>query len=247
MLPFLYSFFHTETSDRTEKGLVQIPKDKGEWPESWRKIEYKKYSLFKPIPLPKIGSFLFDEILSKRRSSEGHILNNSISVSGLSHILRCGYGLQGGAKEEKREANRTVPSGGQRYPLELYVFLFRKMEQCESGIYHYGIKDHALEPVILRLFSPEDILSFSPQQDWLKDTNGMICISGVFHRTVEKYGSRGYRYMLLEAGHVAQNMLLAGTEKKINMIPIGGVEENKIERALGFSSSKEKVMYTLFF
>jgi SagB-type dehydrogenase family enzyme len=74
----------------------------------------------------------------------------------------------------------------------------------------------------------------------------MICIASVFHRTIGKYGSRGYRYILLEAGHVAQNMLLAGTEKDMNIIPIGGVDEDVIERTLGLGSPKERVVYTLF-
>lgn len=246
MLPFLYNFFHNETTDRTEKGLVKIPKDRNDWPESWKKIEYKQYSLFKEILLPQTEGFFFKEILSRRRSSEGYILGNKLTLAKLSSILQCGYGLQGCTKEEKRETARTVPSAGGRYPLEVYVFLFKHLDACVPGIYHYNVKRHTLEPVKFFPFSREDIRSFSPQQEWLQDTNGMICIAGVFHRTIGKYGSRGYRFILLEAGHVAQNMLLAGTENGVNVIPIGGVDEDTIEKMLGFSSAKERIVYTLF-
>lgn len=246
MLPFLYNFFHNETTDRTEKGLVKVPKDSNLWPESWKKIEYKQYLLFKEIPLPRVEGALFEEILSKRRSSVGHILGNILTLSKLSYILQCGYGLQGGNKEDGREENRTVPSGGKRYPLEIYVFLFKPVDNCAPGIYHYGIKKHTLEPVRLAPFSYEEILAFSPQQEWLTDTNGMICITSVFQRTVGKYGSRGYRNILLEAGHAAQNMLLAGTEKGVNIIPIGGTDEEVMERMVGLSSLQERVVYTLF-
>ena len=75
----------------------------------------------------------------------------------------------------------------------------------------------------------------------------MICITSVFERVVEKYGSRGYRYMLLEAGHVAQNMLLAGTERGVNMIPIGACYEEPIEKKIGLISQNERLLYTLFF
>jgi SagB-type dehydrogenase family enzyme len=246
MYTFLYRFFHHETNDRTEKGLVNIPEDKESWPESWKRITCKRYALFRETVLPRTNGFLFEKILRNRRSSEGHIVGNSLTLFVLSYILQCGYGLQGGSQGEKREASRTVPSGGGRYPLEVYVLLFKPIDTCVSGIYHYSVKHHSLEPVVLAPIRREDISSMAPEQAWLQDTNGMICITSVFQRTVEKYGSRGYRYILLEAGHVAQNMLLAGTEKGVNIIPIGGVEADQIEKRLGLSGGEEGITYTLF-
>ncbi len=246
MHTFLYNFFHHETNDRTEKGLVSIPADKGRWPESWKTITCKRYSLFPEVELPETSGSLFEQLLRERRSSEGHIVGNILTLPVLAYILQCGYGLQGGSEGDQRKANRTVPSGGGRYPLEVYVFLFKPIGTCVSGIYHYSVKHHSLEPVALMPFTLEDIGSFAPEQAWLQDTNGMICITSVFQRTVEKYGSRGYRYILLEAGHAAQNMLLAGTEKGVNIIPIGGVEADKIEKKLGLSGEEEGVVYTLF-
>jgi len=242
---FLYNFFHNETNDRTEKGLVHIPKDVNEWPESWKKVVYKRYSLFKPIILSKEKGNFFKELLSKRKSGGDYFLNNKLTLSKLSYILQCGYGLQGGAKEEGREENRTVPSGGKRYPLEIYIFLFKQIDECEPGIYHYGVKGHTLEPIAFKHFSREEVLSISPKES-LQNAFGMICITSVFDRVTDKYGSRGYRYCLLEAGHVAQNMLLAGTENDVNMIPIGSLNEKEVEKILGLNSSNERVIYALF-
>lgn len=242
---FLYLFFHNETNDRSEKGLIAIPKDKEKWPLSWKKISYKEYSLFKPIPLIDIGG-RFWEILQKRRSNEGCILGNSITLEKIAFILKCGYGLQTSSKLSDRPENRTVPSAGKMYPLEVYLFLFQDTDGYKSGIYHYGIQGHVLEPVMFTEFSQEKIHSFCPQES-VKNSQGMICLTSVFGRTTEKYGSRGYRYILLEAGHVAQNILLAGTEQKINFLPIGGSNEDTIEEFIGLGSSLERVVYTLFF
>ncbi len=244
MTAFLYNFFHNETNDRTEKGLISIPEDKNDWPDSWKKIEYKHYSTFKSIVLPKSNGALFKELLVKRRSSEGYMLDNNITLSALSYILQCGYGLQGGTKEEGREESRTVPSGGKRYPLEVYVYLFKRVNECKPGVYHYGVKSHTLEPIFFKDFSYEDISLFTPQK-WLHDSVGMISVTSVFSRTIEKYGSMGYRLILLEAGHVAQNMILAGTEKGINIIPIAGINSEEIEKVIGLGS-RERVVYTLF-
>jgi SagB-type dehydrogenase family enzyme len=166
-------------------------------------------------------------------------------LSNLAYILKCGYGLQGNSENESRRENRTVPSGGKRYPLEIYVFLFKEIDGCKEGIYHYGILRHTLEPILIKRFSKSDIMALTPFE-WLQGANGMICITSVFGRAVNKYGSRSYRYILIEAGHAAQNMLLAGTENAIDMIPIAGVNESEIERILGLSSLQERAVYALF-
>lgn len=242
---FSHYFFHNETNDRGEKGMVHVPTDRSLWPAAWTKIDYKQYSLFPSIRLPQQRSFFFDEILAKRWSSTGSVDGNVITQDALSYIFQCGYGLQGSQKSGRQE-NRTVPSAGKRYPLEIYSFLFQTIETLHPGVYHYAVKEHSLEPVLKTSFSRETIDSFS-SMEWLSGANGMIVLTGVFSRVAMKYGSRGYRYILLEAGHVAQNMLLAGTEKQINMIPLGGVNEEVIEEYMGLNTLDERVVYVLSF
>lgn len=246
MRTFLDHFFHNKTNDRTEGGLVCIPTDRNDWPEAWKKIEYKNYNIFDSIGLPFVEGNLFNQVLSQRRSSGKYVLDNKLTLEAVSYILRCGYGLQSrdANHDKERGENRTVPSGGKRYPLEVYIFLFKRMDGLKPGIYHYSVKDHALEPVSLRSFSSEDMTKFSPL-GCLKMMNGIVCLSSVFRRMSDKYGSRGYRYVLLEAGHVAQNMLLAGTERAVNLLPAGGVNESTLESAIGLNSD-EKVVYSLF-
>lgn len=244
MSVFLYNFFHNETNDKTEKGAVSIPADKTTWPVSWSVIKYKKYSLFKELELPKKEGYLLTQLLSKRTSEEKRILANVVTLPMLSYILQCGYGLQNHLEERKE--NRTVPSGGKRYPLELYLFLFKAIDNCQTGIYHYNVKNHSLEPVAIRAFSKKDITEFSSMEQ-LESSWGFFCITSVFERTIEKYGSRGYRYILLEAGHVGQSILLAATENNISMLPNGGANETVIENAIGLSGQGERVVYSIFF
>jgi SagB-type dehydrogenase family enzyme len=241
MPPFLYSFFHTETNDRSEKGLVHIPKDPKEWPESWSKIEYKEYLLRKPILLTNIEGSLI-ELLKKRETVRTpHATSHTLlTKEKLSYIFQCGCGL----RDQKTE-KRMAPSGGSRYPIETYLLLFREVDGLMPGVYHYGVRSHALEPLILRTFTKDEIRSCTPYE-WLYDAPGIICLSSVFKRSIEKYGSRGYRYILLEAGHIAQNMLLAGAEMQASMVPIGGVNEDLLESIIGLGSTHEKIVYTLY-
>lgn len=244
---FLFHFFHNETNDRTERGLVQIPEDAKDWPEEWKKIEYKQYRLFPPIALPKKDSALFDLLCCRRSGDGSHIPENRISPDILSTILRCGYGVRENKDDDVRLGERrTAPSAGALYPLEMYPVLFKDVGSLRPGVYHYGIREHALEPVVFGGLGREEIESIL-YREWLANTTGMICISAVFSRSTGKYGSRGYRYILLEAGHVAQNILLAGAENNVDIIPIGGVDEVGIERKIGLTDSNERIVYTLFF
>ncbi len=245
MSVFLYKFFHNKTNDRIEEGKTPIPDDMNEWPDSWKTVEYKYYNLFSPILLEKTDGIVWD-ITKNRRISGQRVNKNNITLEIISYLLRCGYGLQSIDEISGRKENRAVPSAGQRYPLELYVVFFKQVGECCGGVYHYNISSHALEPMF-KEHVPETLRNILTDQPSVSDAHGVICISAVFDRTVRKYGSRGYRYILLEAGHVAQNMLLAATEKEIALIPIGGSSEKVLEQLIGLNSRYEGAIYSLFF
>jgi SagB-type dehydrogenase family enzyme len=245
MSVFLYKFFHNKTNDRIEEGKTPVPDDMNKWPDSWKIVSYKTYHLFKAISLPVIDGDVW-KVANRRRVSRV-LMNNPINLVALSYILRCGYGLQTeNGIDNNQSEHRTVPSGGRRYPLEIYIILFKSVEGCEAGIYHYGVKSHVMEPVILEVI-PQTTIDLISMQEVIKGVRGIICMSAAFDRTIEKYGSRGYRYILLEAGHVAQNMSLAATEIGVTLIPIGGSSEKVIEHIIGLNDSQEGVVYTLFF
>lgn len=240
MSVFLYKFFHKKTNERSERDLVKIPDNKQDWPERWKTIEYKVYKMFKPIHLPRKGGLLYG-LLQERRSQGVSLGDNNPTQDTLSYILRCAYGLQ-----ENRGEHRTTPSAGQRYPLELYVLLFKDIQGISSGVYHYGVQRHELEPVTKTDMSEDVLKRFLPPH-FPQEPHGIICIAAVFDRITDKYGSRGYRHLFLEAGHVAQNAILAGTEEGVNFIPAGGCDELAIEEYLGLNSNQEGIIYPLFF
>lgn len=247
MSVFLYKFFHNKTNDRIEEGKIPVPDDMNKWPDSWKVIRYKNYKLFPIIKLPVVQGVLWS-LTQQRQSRKRPLPENRryVTLENLSYIIRSSYGLQTNSVVDERQEKRVVPSAGHRYPLEIYVLLFRDTVDLQAGIYHYGVKDHVLEPVRIAPFTTKEIDIFSAEVA-AKDANGVVCISAIFKRTIEKYGSRGYRYILFEAGHVAQNMLLAATEKDVALTPIGGSSERSFEHVIGLNSSYEGVVYTLFF
>lgn len=239
MKPFLYAFFHNETNDRSEKGLVSIPEDTKKWPKSWKEVEYKERSLSPAVSLHQVEGVI--KGVAGKRVSKREGVKNPVDLDSISYILQCGTGLRSATGEK-----RNAPSGGSRYPLETYLLLFKPVGGLRPGIYHYLVRTHALELIREKSFSAEEIYHLSPPYGWLAEAQGVICLSAVFHRSVQKYGSRAYRYILLEAGHIGQNMLLAGTERNVAIIPIGGFNEYVAEDMIGLGSSLEKIVYTIY-
>lgn len=244
MIHFLYTFFHNETNDRSEKGTIFIPDNDDEWPEVWKKIEYKTYpssSLIIPIVSPQGG--FWSNFLIKRSSTRARQQTQKVTFEQISYMLSCGYGLINHVGDEKR----SVPSAGSRYPLELYLALNSEVNTIPAGLYHYSVKEQLIEFITGGdQFSGEYFAKFSPYS-FLENKNGVIIITSVFPRIINKYGNRGYRYALLEAGHVAQNIILAGLEKGVDVVPIGGFNEDVAERALGIEGTDERVVYALYF
>ena len=77
----------------------------------------------------------------------------------------------------------------------------------------------------------------------LEQTAAVVFIGAVFWRTRFKYGQRGYRFALLEAGHVMQNLLLAATALEIPALPLGGFYDDRVDALLGLNGVDESALY----
>lgn len=70
-----------------------------------------------------------------------------------------------------------------------------------------------------------------------------MCITGMFWRTRFKYGVRGYRFVLLEAGHAMQNLCLAAAALDCPALPLGGFFDSEIDQVLGIDGLNEASLY----
>jgi SagB-type dehydrogenase family enzyme len=128
-----------------------------------------------------------------------------------------------------------------RYPLE-YYFLIQNSSEFKTGVYHYNIKEHALE--FLKELKESEIPFFSVYP-WVRESSCVMFVTGVFDRTMRKYGERGYRYILLEAGHVGQNIYLVGNAIGLSVRAVMGVNDIGVESFLGIDGIGESLVYNL--
>jgi len=137
---------------------------------------------------------------------------------------------------------KANPSGGGLHPLEPYLFV-RRVEGIETGLYHYHAGDHALEP--LTTMSDDDAHRLAKKlvagQEFFADAPVHVVLVARFGRTFWKYRNhaKAYRAIVLEAGHVSQNLYLAATEAGMGAYVTAAINEVDIERAFGLDPLRE--------
>ncbi|MCL2228072.1 MAG: SagB/ThcOx family dehydrogenase [Oscillospiraceae bacterium] len=210
------------------------------------KVSYKIYPNSKAVPLIKQNQTnqamkpSFVEVLATRKSTRSFSSSN-VDLSTLSQFLTLGCGHRDDAPAS---ISRTYPSAGGRFPIEIYIAILRS-DDIERGVYHYNVKDGALELIKSGDFS-QTLHKFYERQKLETDYPCLIFFSLVFNRTMGKYGERGYRYALLDAGHMGQNLYLVATYLGLGIVGFGqsGVSDKVIEDFLGIASSKESLVYS---
>lgn len=199
---------------------------------------------YKCFPTKKtydIASYLEDcpvkadlfETVKKRRSGRNYI-SYSISVNEIAHILHYSYGITKQMKIKDAEgvwSYRAVPSGGALYPLEIYFYL--NYSALPKGVYHYRPDKNSLE-LIREGDCMEDLrkVLFAEPNVNLPACSCILFISSVMDRILMKYGERGYRFILQEAGFVAEHMSLVCEAFGLSSCMIGSYLDEEVNSLL---------------
>lgn len=193
------------------------------------------------LPAPAQKSALVRIIESRRscrlyarekmtRAELGTLLGGACGITGSNQL---GPGIE--------SLLRAAPSAGALYPLELYLAT-QEIEGMEQGLHRYNLLDHSLEKLPINS-GMNEIAACLLDPKAVENANALILIVARFERTIKKYGPRGYRYILLEAGHIAQNLCLLATSQGLGSLCIGGFVDSKLNNALGFDCAKQGVVY----
>ena len=163
----------------------------------------------------------------------------------LSDALGLAYGL-GSLYDlgDGREVFRHLaPSAGGLYPLRLYVSVGRVLNLA-SGLYRYRPVDHALD-LLGRSPAPSELAPLMFGQTFVHEAGAVVLFAADFKRTLSKYGPRGYRYCLIEAGHVAQNLCLATNNRGLASVCLGGYSDTKVNASLQLDGRRIAVIYAV--
>jgi SagB-type dehydrogenase family enzyme len=193
---------------------------------------------FVSLPEPNLGSATLAGAVASRRSLRS-FGPRPLELNALATILHAGYGITA-TIDGTTQALRTVPSGGALYPLELYV-VGQRVEGLDPSLFHYDPLRHGLE--ILRPLESPAWSELSPYAAPLAESAAVVAITATFWRSRFKYGARAYRFALMEAGHVGQNLLLAAAALGVHAVPLGGFFDREVDALLGADGLYEASLY----
>jgi SagB-type dehydrogenase family enzyme len=158
-----------------------------------------------------------------------------------SHISQLLWATQGITQKDLGYEFRSTPSAGALYPVETYLSI-HNTEGIESGLYHYGVQKHELEQLKTGDFRLA-VVEAALDQDMAYSANVVFIWTAVFSRAKWKYRQRAYRYVYLDAGHIAQNLALAAVALGLGTCQIGALYDEKINTLLTIDGEEESVLY----
>lgn len=208
----------------------------------WNKkpVPYKEYPETRKVVMDKpsrCGDMsLFEAIL--RRKSLRRFVDSPLSLDALSCLLWASSGIQ---RKEMGFEFRTAPSAGGLYPIETYVIVHR-VEGIDQGVFHYHVRMHALEELKKGDFRPH-IAQAALGQAMCAQASIVIAWTALFERAAWKYRQRAYRYIYLDAGHMAQNLALAATSIGLGSCQVGAMFDNEVNDLLGVDGISESILY----
>jgi SagB-type dehydrogenase family enzyme len=171
------------------------------------------------------GTLTLEEALAQRRSIRSFD-DQLLTRAELGQLLWAAQGIT------SPSGLRTAPSAGALYPLEVYAV-------TPDGAYRYQPQGHQL---VLQVQGDvrSALAAAALSQSSVSDAPTVIVIAAVYARTAQKYGQeRSPRYVHLEAGHAAQNVLLQAVALGLGAVPIGAFYDEQVKEVLRLPADQQ--------
>jgi SagB-type dehydrogenase family enzyme len=180
------------------------------------------------LPEPRRDSaYSLERAFSQRRS----VREFERAPLALAELAQLAWAAQG---ERGPGARRTAPSAGALYPLELFV-VAGNVRDLPAGVYRYEPAAHRLV-LVAEGDRRRELAGPAWGQTWIADAPVILLVAGIERRTTGKYGSRGVRYVHMEAGHAAQNVLLQAAALGLGATVVGAFSDAAVRDAAGLET-----------
>lgn len=179
------------------------------------------------LPNPQTDGAVSVEAAIARRRSVRSFGSAPLTSDQVGQLLWSGQGITG---DDPRR--RAAPSAGGCHPLVFYV--------CQgSGVWRYHPRGHHLTRHRDR--DVRDLLARAAYgQACIAQAPGVLAVSAVFQRTTDRYQERGRaRYVPMDAGHAAQNLILQAVALDLVTVPIGAFDDAAVKRHLALPAEEE--------
>lgn len=201
---------------------------------------YKEYAGSPLIQLPTDVDFasLSLDVALKVRKSIRRYTNKPVTLEQLSYLVWAASGVQ---RVEQGYAFRTAPSAGGLFPIETYLVV-NNVSDLPKGLYHYRVAQHALETLRPGEHGA-DLAEAAMGQSTCTHSAFVFIWTSIFQRTRWKYGDRAYRYIYLDAGHIAENVALTAAAMGIGTCQIAAIFDDEVNEIIGVDGTEESAIY----
>jgi SagB-type dehydrogenase family enzyme len=237
----LYEIFHCNT----EICRYEIPSRKRDIARMEKspfleliRLDQKAYLTAKKVSFPKVPlETELDQNIIKSQITK-RFSTRTITLDQLGKLLYLSYGVTKELPDGKKL--RAVLSMDNLYPIEVYPIIFN-VDSLEEGIYHYNAKRHLLET--LKCEHVKNKLANSLlDKEIFENANALLMLTAIFKKVTLKYGDRGYRYVLLDAGHIIQNIYLLTSAMDIGFAVVREFIDDEINDLIGINGVNEAVI-----
>ena len=205
------------------------------WAAAGAKTEHGEVSMKLPPPKMK-GTISLEQAIRQRRTVRG-FASRALDVNQVSQLLWAAAGITGG-----RGFKRAAPSAGALYPMDLFVVAGQSgVQQLDAAVYHYQPQGHHLVAGAegdLR----QAVARAALGQMWMATAPVNVVITAEYHRVTRKYGNRGVRYAMIEAGHIGQNLFLQAEALGLKAGIVGAFDDKKLAERLSLPTAYEPLL-----
>lgn len=189
------------------------------------------------LPAPKTkGTISVEQAIEHRRTVRSYT-SKKLSLDKLAQLLWSAQGITG-----CRGFKRAAPSAGALYPMDVYLVAGQDgVDRVEAGVYHYAPGEHTLSRLIKNDVRDE-VARSALSQMWMAGAPVNFVITAEYNRVGQKYGERGVRYAMMEAGHIGQNIFLQAEALGLRAGIVGAFHDTELNKLLNLPRAHEPLV-----
>ena len=182
------------------------------------------------------GTVSLEKTIKVRRTIRS-FTSQQLTLEQVTQLLWATYGIT-----EEKGFKRAAASGGACYPMDLYAVVGEDgVKGMDAGLYHYEPMGHSVSLVSegdLR----EALARASLGQMWMATPPLSLVICAEYDRITSRYGDRGVRYAIIEAGHMGQNIFLQAEALGLGAGIVGAFQDEVVIQVMGTPPSHEPLL-----
>ena len=180
----------------------------------------------------------------EHRKSHRQFIDKPLTLEELSFLLWASQGVKSVIERNNKSyaTIRTVPSGGARHPFETYL-LINNVTELKRGLYRYLAIEHKL--IFLNEVDNQNdkIIDATLEQKFTGNAAVVFIWSCIAYRGEWRYNIASHKAMLLDAGHICQNLYLACEGINAGTCAIAAYDQEKVDTLINVDGKDEFSVY----